>query len=82
MKTAKRTYTLPIGTLKRFEQEIAPELRSAKVAELIEGWLHERECELLRQDIIEGCREMSEIYLEVAREWEKTDDALWRSLET
>lgn len=81
METAKRTYALPSNTLKRFEQEIAPGKRSAKVAELIEDWIREREREALRQNIIEGCREMNEIYLDAARDWEGADDELWRGLE-
>jgi hypothetical protein len=81
MGTAKRTYALPSQTLKRFEQEIAPGKRSAKVAELIEGWIREREREALRQNIIEGCHEMNELLLEIAREWEGADDELWRTLE-
>jgi hypothetical protein len=80
MKTAKRTYALPSGTLERFEQEIEPGKRSAKVAELIEDWIRGREREALRQNIIDGCREMNEVYLEVAKEWEGADDELWRGL--
>ena len=81
METAKRTYALPSQTLKRFEREIAPGKRSAKVAELIEGWIREREREALREDIISGCREMDELYREVAKEWQGADDELWRNIE-
>ena len=81
METAKRTYALPSQTLKRFEREIGPGKRSAKVAELIEAWIRERERETLRKDIIDGCRETDEVYLEVAKEWEGADDELWRSLD-
>lgn len=73
METAKRTYTLPAATLKRFEQEVAPGKRSAKIGELMEDWLHEREREALRQNIIEGCRDMWDIYREAAQEWEPLD---------
>ena len=81
METAKRTYVLPSQTLKRFEQKIATGKRSAKVAELMEGWIREREREALRQDIIEGCREMGEIYLEMAREWETLDEEVARAFD-
>lgn len=81
MKTAKRTYALPAQTLQRFEGRISPGRRSAKVAELIEAWIREQEREALRQDIIEGCREMGEINLEIAKEWEAADDELWRNFE-
>ena len=73
MATAKRTYALPFKTLKRFENEIAPGKRSAKVAELIEGWIREREREALRLNIIDGCREMWDVYLDSAHEWEPLD---------
>jgi hypothetical protein len=81
MELAKRTYTLPFHTLQRFEGKIAPGKRSAKVAELIESWIREQEREALRQDIIEGCREMYKINLEIAKEWEGADDELWRSFD-
>ncbi len=82
METEKRTYALPSQILKRFEREIGPGKRCAKVAELIEVWIRERECEVLRQNIIKGCQEMNEINREVADEWERTDDALWHNLES
>jgi hypothetical protein len=81
MEMAKRTYALPSQTLKRFEGQIAPGKRSAKVAELIETWTREQEREALRESIIEGCREMNAINLEVAKEWEGADDELWRNIE-
>ena len=81
METAKRTYALPAQTLKRFEREIAPGKRSAKVAELIEAWMREREREALRQDIIEGCREMWDVYMETAKEWEPLDREVDRALD-
>ena len=81
MEMAKRTYALPSQILRRFEGKIAPGKRSAKVAELIEEWIREQEREALRRDIIEGCREMNEINLEIAKEWEGTDDELWRNFE-
>ncbi len=81
METAKRTYALPAQTLKRFEREIAPGKRSAKVAELLEAWMREREREALRQDIIEGCREMWDVYMETAKEWEPLDREVDRALD-
>ena len=70
MILAKRTYALPSETVAKFEAEIAPGQRSAKIAELIEAWMKEREREVLRRDIEEGCREMWDLYLQTAREWE------------
>ncbi|HLK56518.1 MAG TPA: hypothetical protein VKU00_08140 [Chthonomonadaceae bacterium] len=76
MTLTRRTYALPSETLKRFEREVSPSKRSAKVAELIENWVREREREVLRQNIIEGCREMWDVYLETAQEWEPLDAQL------
>src|SRR5437016_3959250 len=81
METEKRTYALPSKMLQRFEQEIGPGKRSAKVAELIEAWIREREREALRQNIIEGCREMWDVYLETAEEWEPLDREVDRVLD-
>jgi hypothetical protein len=81
LKTAKRTYALPAQVLERFEHEIAPGKRSAKVAELIESWIREREREALRQNIAEGCREMWDVYLETAKEWEPLDREVDRVLD-
>ncbi len=73
METAKRTYALPAQIVKRFELEIAPGKRSAKVAELLEEWMREKQQEALRQNIIEGCQDMWDVYLETAKEWEPLD---------
>jgi hypothetical protein len=81
MNTAKRTYALPSNTLQRFEREIAPGKRSAKVAELIELWIADRERDAIRGAIVEGCREMNEIYLANAGAWEDADDELWRGID-
>ena len=74
MTMVKRTYILPPDTLKRFENEVASGQRSTIIASLIANWLEERERAAIRQSVIEGCRAMSEEYLEVAREWAPLDD--------
>jgi hypothetical protein len=81
MELTKRTYALPSQTIERFEGKIAPGKRSAKVAELIEAWISAQELEALRRDIIEGCRDMNEIDLALVKDWEATDDELWRDIE-
>ncbi len=73
MDLAKRTYALPSETILRFEQQIESGKRSAKIAELIEIWIADRERDLLRQQIIEGCDAMRDVYLETAREWQILD---------
>ena len=73
MDAAKRTYALPCDTLFRFEQEIPPGKRSAKMAELIEAWINQREQEALRHSVIEGCQEMWDVMADTAEEWEPLD---------
>jgi len=43
--------------------------------------MSEQEQEALRQDIIEGCREMWDIYLEMAKEWEPLEEEATRMYE-
>jgi hypothetical protein len=81
MERVKRTYALPNGLLARFEGEVPPGRRSAKIAELIEAWVEEREREALRKAVIEGCRDMAEVDGETLKEWEAADDELWQSIE-
>src|SRR5262249_20445356 len=59
MGLLKRTYALPQQTLEEFERTTAPGKRSALVAQLIRDWLAQRKRERLRQEVIEGCREMA-----------------------
>ena len=68
MKTTKRTYALPSETIRRFEEIVEPGRRSRMLARFIDEWLAERERRALREAIIEGCRDMSDEYLEIERE--------------
>ena len=68
MQTRKRTYALPAETVQEFEKAVASGQRSTTLARLIEEWLEKRRDEALRQNIIEGCREMWDVYLDT--EWE------------
>lgn len=79
MSLAKRTYALPAETLDRFERAVGPGQRSAKIAELIDGWLEEAQRAQLRREIEEGCREMWDLYREVAEEWRPLDEELDRA---
>jgi len=78
MRLAKRTYSLPPDLLKRFERRLAPGERSAHVGRLIGEWLAEREREELRRKVVEGCREMAELYSEMDKEWRGASDEVWR----
>ena len=81
MEMAKRTYSLPLDILYRFESQIAPGKRSAKVVELIDAWAEEQERQEIRNGIIAGCKDMNQINLKIVKEWEATDDALWATIE-
>jgi hypothetical protein len=81
MRQTKRTYTLPAETLGRFETQVAPGRRSQMVGQLILQWLDETERERLRQEVIEGCRDMEQLYRDVAREWSPVDEEAWRAVE-
>jgi len=81
MRLLKRTYALPPEAVAKFESELAPGQRSAKIAELITSWIQEREREALRCAVIEGCRDMADVDLETVTEWEAADDELSRSIE-
>jgi metal-responsive CopG/Arc/MetJ family transcriptional regulator len=81
MKLLKRTYALPPDALEKFEQAVDAGKRSAVIAELIREYLAEREREALRRDIIEGCEDMAEIYLEMEREWHPLEEEVARAFE-
>ena len=78
MPTQKRTYALPQTTVEKFEQNVASGQRSAALARLIEDWLEKQQQETLERDIVEGCREMADVYLEIQREFEPLDVELTR----
>lgn len=81
MGLLKRTYALPPDTLQQFEQEVSPGKRSAIIAELLREWLDKRRRDQLRQDVIEGCREMGEIYLEIEQEYHPLEEEIHRGLD-
>ena len=80
MEMVKRTYSLPLTITRAFEVEVESGKRSSVIAELIQNWLEIKQREQLRQAIIEGCREMSDVYLEIEQEYhpleEEVDHAL------
>jgi len=79
MQTQKRTYALPAETIQEFEQAVASGQRSTTLARLIEDWLEKRREEALRQNIIEGCREMWDINVEVEREFHPLEEEVARA---
>ncbi len=79
MQTQKRTYALPQETVAKFEQAVGSGQRSATLAALIEAWLEKQREEALKRDIIEGCREMAEVYSEIQREFDPLDTEVSRA---
>ena len=69
MKVVKRTYSVPEYMWRHFEEIVPKRERSRVISELVSRWLEEREKERLRKEILEGCMEMSEIYLELEKEF-------------
>lgn len=78
MALAKRTYALPADTIEAFEREVESGQRSAVVGELMSEWLEERRKEEIRKSIIEGCREMWDVLLEVERDYHPLDEEVAR----
>ena len=74
MALLKRTYSLPQPTLQDFEKAVAPGERSAVVARLLREWLDQRERERLRRDVIEGCRDMADVYLSIEQEFHPLEE--------
>jgi len=81
MKLAKRTYSLPPELVQKFEGRLVPGERSALLARLIGDWVAEREREELCRLVVEGCRDMAEVYLETDEEWRGVSDEVWRGSE-
>src|SRR4051794_20058341 len=81
MRLVKRTYVLPPAIVKEFEGSVSAGERSAVIAQLLEAWLERRKREQLRQAIIEGCREMAEVYREIEREYHPLEEEVQHALE-
>jgi hypothetical protein len=81
MALMKRTYELPADALDAFEREVPPGNRSAVVAMLMRNWLAERRRDKLRAEVIEGCRDMAELYLEIEGEYHPLEEEVHRALD-
>ena len=78
MRSVKRTYWLPSHVASEFDRSVTAGQRSALVARLINGWLDEQERQKLRADIIEGCREMWDVHLEIEKEFHPLEEEVER----
>jgi metal-responsive CopG/Arc/MetJ family transcriptional regulator len=81
MRLLKRTYALPHETLEQFEQAVTPGKRSAIVAQVLRDWLDKQRQEQLRHEVIEGCREMADVYLEIEQEYHPLEEEVARALD-
>jgi hypothetical protein len=82
MTLKKRTYALPPETLTEFEQNVAPGRRSAVIGGLLRDWLAQQQRQKLRQQVVEGCREMSGIYLESERTYHPLEEEVQHAFDT
>lgn len=82
MALTKRTYALPSKIVGAFEEIVPPGKRSAMVAALLHDWLDGRRRAKLRQDVIEGCREMSDLYLEIEGDYHPLEEEIHGLLES
>lgn len=74
MRLVKRTYVLPPLALEEFERTVGAGERSAVIARLLQDWLESRRRVQLRQAIVEGCRDMAEVYREIEREYHPLEE--------
>ena len=68
---AKRTYLIPDDALQTFEQLVPPGRRSSQILHLIEEFIAERERIRLRREIVEGCKDMEQVYLDELATWDR-----------
>jgi hypothetical protein len=74
MRLAKRTYVLPPHTVEAFEKAVAPGERSAIIGRLVQHWLEMQRRDQLRQAIVEGCRDMADVYREIEQEYHSLEE--------
>lgn len=74
MGLTKRTYALPPETIDEFERVVESGKRSTVINELIRSWLNEQHRARLRSAIVEGCREMTEVYRETEQEYHPLEE--------
>jgi metal-responsive CopG/Arc/MetJ family transcriptional regulator len=77
MALKKRTYSLPAVTLERFEHAVPLGRRSGVIANMLQEWIDRRRREQLRREVIEGCRDMSAVYLEIEQAFHPLEEELY-----
>lgn len=80
MRLQKRTYALPPDTVQEFDRVVQSGKRSAVVADLMHSWLDEQRRAQLRQEVIEGCQDMADVWIEMEREYHPLEEEVERVL--
>lgn len=78
MAVVKKTYALPSKTVEQFESAVKPGQRSALLARLLDEWIDRRRRAELARAVVEGCKEMAEVYLDVEREFHPLEEEVER----
>jgi hypothetical protein len=81
MRALKRTYALPVETLQQFERQVLPGQPSTVIARLIRDWVDKQKRERLREEVVQGCQDMAELFLEVEREYHPLEEEVERALD-
>lgn len=82
MGMPKRTYSLPARTLARFEREVPRGQRATVIAALLRSWLDEKRHARMRLEIIEGCRDMADVYLEMEHRFHPLEEDVRHALDS
>jgi metal-responsive CopG/Arc/MetJ family transcriptional regulator len=78
--TIKRTYALDQPVVRGFEQAVLPGKRSAVISQMMKEFLEQREREVLRKEIVAGCHDMADTYLEMENEFNPLEEEAGRAL--
>jgi hypothetical protein len=81
MALLKRTYSLPQPTIEKFEKAVDHGERSGVVARLLREWLDQRERDRLRREVIEGCRDMADVYLAIEQEFHPLEEEVQHAID-
>jgi hypothetical protein len=82
MGLPKRTYSIPPDTLAWFEREVGRGKRASVIAGLLRDWLIQKQRDKLRREVVEGCQDMADVYLETEREFHPLEEEVQRALES
>ncbi len=77
MHLRKRTYSIDERTLTAFEKAVEAGSRSLVVNDLMRKFINEAEREKIRKEVIEGLKEMNDIYLEESRAWYPLEEEVY-----